>query len=287
MHWHLPRFNGWLIQESRNLQGESWEYKVKITKKLDSVHPAAQTAYRRYRISLQWFPLCHEVIPFFLLFPVTVLVLMIIACSCCCYSCCSCNEGPDHRRRKAQIRPTAHPWSASRGDITHHQGHAWTLWFSPMGMTLCTNALEMAITILMIMTQRTRNHSMKYILSVTATAGLHDVSRKVTQLYHNCLHVWGGLGVHRHQLLTKQTHLPNNSPAAGLAKGSICEHQATHQSREYESCHVDREHLLSSQVPNPEGWCWVLAKPLTSLGCWHAQYILDQAQTCSLKSHVQ
>lgn len=52
-----------------------------------------------------------------------------------------------------------------------------------MGRTLCTNALEIAITILMIMTQRNRNHSMKFIIPVTPTAGLHGVSRKVTQLY--------------------------------------------------------------------------------------------------------
>lgn len=65
---------------------------------------------------------------------------------------------------------------------------------------------------------------MEFILSVTATAGLRGVTRKVMLLYHRCLPLQGGLGVHGHMLPTKQTHLPNNSPAAGLAKDSFCEH---------------------------------------------------------------
>lgn len=70
-------------------------------------------------------------------------------------------------------------------------------------MTLCSSSLKMAITILMSMTQRTRNHSMEFILSVMATAGLRGVTRKVTLLYHHCLPLQGGLGVHGHTLLTK------------------------------------------------------------------------------------
>lgn len=53
------------------------------------------------------------------------------------------------------------------------------------------------------MTQRTRNHSMEFILSVMATAGLRGVTRKVMLLYHHCLPLQGGLGVHGHTLLTK------------------------------------------------------------------------------------
>lgn len=44
------------------------------------------------------------------------------------------------------------------------------------------------------MTQRTRNHSMEFLLSVTATSGLCGVTRTVALLYHHCLPLlgWGG-----------------------------------------------------------------------------------------------
>lgn len=63
-----------------------------------------------------------------------------------------------------------------------------------MGVTFYTSSLKMAITILINMTQRTRNHSMEFLLSVTATAGLRGVTRKVMLLYHHCLPLlgWGG-----------------------------------------------------------------------------------------------
>lgn len=161
--------------------------------------------------------------------------------------------------RSRSARPPIH--EAHQEVTTYYQGHAWPSWFSPTGMTLCSSSLKMAITILMSMTQRTRNHGMEFILFVMATAGLRGVTRKVTLLYHHCLPLQGGLGVHGHTLLTKQTHLPSNSPAAGLAKDSFCEHWATDQSRERVSCHMARQHLLSSQVVNPEGWCWGPEKP--------------------------
>lgn len=161
-----------------------------------------------------------------LLFPVTVLVLMIIACSCCCYSCCGCDGRPDHRRRKIQVRPVAHSWSATRADTTYHQGHTWTLWFSPIRMTFCTSSLKMATTILINMTQRTRNHRMEFLLSATAIAELPGAIREVTLLHHHCLPSSGRwVGMRGHMLLRKQTHFPNGSPAAGPAKDSLCEQE--------------------------------------------------------------
>lgn len=142
-------------------------------------------------------------------FPVTVLVLMIIACSCCCYSCCGCDGRPDHRRRKIQVRPAAHSWSATRADTTYHQGHTWTLWFSPMRMTFCTSSLKMATTILINMTQRTRNPRMEFLLSATASAELHGAIRKVMLLHHHCLPSSGRwVGMHGHTLLKNRHTFP-------------------------------------------------------------------------------
>ncbi|KFO78483.1 Small integral membrane protein 5, partial [Cuculus canorus] len=71
-----------------------------------------QTLGEKFLFKLQNLPKADPVeIVFFcvvLLFIVTVLLLMIIACSCCCYSCCGCDERPDHRRKKIQVCPTAH-----------------------------------------------------------------------------------------------------------------------------------------------------------------------------------
>lgn len=139
-----------------------------------------------------------------LVFPVTILVLMIIACSCCCYSCCSCDGHPDHRRRKIQVRPAAHSWSATSGYTIYYQGHARTSWFSPMGMTFYTRPLEMAITVTINMTQRTRNHSMEFLLSVTATT----VTRKVMLLYHHCLLLLGWGESAGHMLLRNKHAFP-------------------------------------------------------------------------------
>lgn len=63
-----------------------------------------------------------------------------------------------------------------------------------MGMTFYTSSLKMAITTLINMTQRTRNHSMEFLLFVTATTGLRGVTRKVMLLYHHRLPPlgWGG-----------------------------------------------------------------------------------------------
>lgn len=139
------------------------------------------------------------------LFPVTVLVLTIIACSCCCYSCCGCDGRPDPRHRKSQVRPATHSWS----DTTCYRGHAWTSWFSAMGMTFHSSPLKMAITVLMSMAKRTRNHSVEFLLSVSATT----VTRKVKLLYHHCLPPLGqdGVGGHGHRLLRKETVFPKTA----------------------------------------------------------------------------
>lgn len=103
-----------------------------------------------------------------------------------------------------------------------------------MRMTFYTRSLEMAITITITMTQRTRNHSMEFLLSVTATT----VTRKVMLLYHHCLLLlgWGeGAG---HMLLRKQTCFPIDSLATGPANNSLCEHGATDQSREHRGCYM-------------------------------------------------
>ncbi|XP_068007628.1 small integral membrane protein 5 [Melanerpes formicivorus] len=72
-----------------------------------------QTIGEKLLLKLQRLPKADpvEIVSFcvVLLFIVTVLLLMVIACSCCCYSCCGCDGRADHRRRKTQVRPAAHP----------------------------------------------------------------------------------------------------------------------------------------------------------------------------------
>lgn len=103
-----------------------------------------------------------------------------------------------------------------------------------MGMTCYTSSLEMAITIIINMTQRTRNHSMEFLLSVTATT----VTRKVMLLYHHCVLLLGWDEGAGHMLLRKQTCFPIDSPATGPAKDSLCEQGATDQSREHGGGHM-------------------------------------------------
>lgn len=130
-----------------------------------------------------------------------------------------------------------------------------------------TSSLGLAITLLISMTQRSRNHSMEPFLSVTATAGLCGVTREVMLLYYHPLPLLGwGRGAWTPAV--EQTDilcLPSDSPATGLAQDSLCEHGATDQGREHAHCQV-----LSSQVDNPEGWCWVLTKPtnMTERSTW-------------------
>lgn len=253
-----------------------------------------------------------------LLFPVTVLLLMIIACSCCCYSCCSCDGRTDHRRRKIQVRPIAHSWCATRGDTTYYRGHAWTSWFSPMGVTVYTSSLKMAITILINMTQRTRNHSTEFLLPVTTTTGLCGGTRKVKLLYHHCLPLLGcvcGWCAWTHAAEKTDT-LSQWQPCSWASQGfplwawSHRPKQRTHTLPHARQC------LLSSQVANPQGWCWALAKPTDITGrsicsvdlgsspnllslkppatdtfswdvCWKQQIVDLQIQMCRLRLWVQ
>lgn len=80
-------------------------------------------------------------------------------------------------------------------------------------MTFHTSPLKMAITIFINMTQRTRNHSVEFLLSVTATT----VTRKVKLLHHHCLPLLGrcGVGGHGYRLLRKETAFPKTALQLG------------------------------------------------------------------------
>lgn len=127
-----------------------------------------------------------------------------------------------------------------------------------MGMTFHTSPLKMAIRILINMTQRTRNHSVEFLLSVT---------RKVKLLYHPCLPLLGrcGVGGHGHRLLKKETVFPKTA----LQLGQLRIPSETRSHRAKQRTHTEphtRQCLLSSAVANPEGWCWALAKPTDTTG---------------------
>lgn len=192
-------------------------------------------------------------------FAVTVLVLTIIACSYCCSSCCGCDGRPDPRRRKSQVRPAARSW----GDRTCCRGHARTPGFSAMGMTFHTSPLKMAIAILMNMTQRTRNHSVEFLLSVTATT----VTRKVKLLCHHCLPLLGqdGVGGHGHRLLRKETAFPKTCLQLGQLRIPSGTRSHGAKQRPHTALHT-RHCLLSSPLADPEGLYWVLAKPTDTTG---------------------
>lgn len=115
----------------------------------------------------------------------------------------------------------------------------------------------MAITISINMTQRTRNHSVEFLLSVTATA----VTRKVKLLYHHCLPLLGrdGVGGHGHRLLRKETAFPKTALQLGQLRipSGTWRHGA--EQRPHTQPHM-RHCLLSS----PEGWYW--AKPTETTG---------------------
>lgn len=128
-------------------------------------------------------------------------------------------------------------------------------------MTFHTSPLKMAITIFINMTQRTRNHSVEFLLSVTATT----VTRKVKLLHHHCLPLLGrcGVGGHGYRLLRKETAFPKTALQLGqlrIPSGIVME-----QSRGHTQSHT-RHCLLSSPVANPEECCWALAKPTGTTG---------------------
>lgn len=121
----------------------------------------------------------------------------------------------------------------------------------------------MAITILINMTQRTRNHSVEFLLSVTATT----VTRRVKLLYHHCLPLLGqdGMRGHGHRLLKKETV----SPKTALQLGQLRIPSGTRSHGAKQRTHTQphtRHCLLSSPVGNPKGWCWALAKPTDTTG---------------------
>lgn len=138
-------------------------------------------------------------------------------------------------------------------------GHAWTSWFSAVGMTFHTSPLKMAITIFINMTQRTRNHSVEFLLSVTATT----VTRKVKLLYHRCLPPvgWNEVGGHGHRLLSKETAFPNSA----LQLGQLRIPSGTRRHRAKQRL-CTQPHTRHCRLSSPEEWYWALAKPTDTTG---------------------
>ncbi|OWK52134.1 hypothetical protein RLOC_00005383, partial [Lonchura striata] len=128
-----------------------------------------------------------------------------------------------------------------------------------MGMTFHTSPLKMAITILINMTQRTRNHSVEFLLSVTATT----VTRKVKLLYHHCVPLlgWDGVVGHGHRLLRKERAFPKIAPQ--LDQLRIPPGTQSHGAKQRPRTEPHTGHCLLS---SPEGWYWVLAKPTDTTG---------------------
>lgn len=126
-------------------------------------------------------------------------------------------------------------------------------------MTFHTSPLKMAITILINMTQRTRNHSMEFLLSVTATT----VTRKVKLLYHHCVPLlgWDGMGGHGHRLLRKERAFPKTALQLGQLRIPLGTQSHGAKQRPRTQPHT-RHCLLSS----PEGWYWALASPTDTTG---------------------
>lgn len=128
-----------------------------------------------------------------------------------------------------------------------------------MGMTFHTSPLKMAITILMNMTQRTRNHSMEFLLSVTAITA----TRKVKLLYHHCgpLLGWDGVGGHGHRLLRKERAFPKTALQLGQLR--IPPRTWSYGAKQRPHTQPNKRHCLLS---SPEGWYWALAKPTDTTG---------------------
>lgn len=126
-------------------------------------------------------------------------------------------------------------------------------------MTFHTSPLEMAITILINMTQRTRNHSVEFLLSVTATA----VTRKVKLFYHHCVLLlgWDGVGGHGHRLLRKERAFPKTALQLGQLR--IPSGTQSHGAKQRPCTQPPTRHCLLS---SPEGRYWALAKATDSTG---------------------
>lgn len=119
-----------------------------------------------------------------------------------------------------------------------------------MGMTFHTSPLKMAITILINMTQRTRNHSRKFILSVTATT----VTKGKAPL--PSLSPSSGLGWGRRawtQSSEKRNSFPKDSPAAGPAEDPLWDMEPRSKAEDTHTQPHTRHCLLPSPVAKPEG----------------------------------
>lgn len=109
------------------------------------------------------------------------------------------------------------------------------------------------------MTQRTRNHSAEFLLTVTAIT----VTRKVKLLYHHCLPLLGrdGVGGHGHRLLRKETAFPKTALQLGQLR--IPSGTWSHRAEQRPCTQPHTRHCLLS---SPEGWYWALAKPTETIG---------------------
>lgn len=123
-----------------------------------------------------------------------------------------------------------------------------------MGMTFHTSPLKMAITIFINMTQRTRNHCVEFLLSV---------SRKVKLLYHHCLPLlgWDEVGGHGHRLLRKETAFPNSA----LQLGQLRIPSGTQSHGAKQRSHT-QPHTMHCLLSSPEQWYWALATPTDTTG---------------------
>lgn len=104
------------------------------------------------------------------------------------------------------------------------------------------------------MTQSTRNHSMEFLLSVAATT----VTRKVLLLYHHSVLLGWGEGA-GHMLLKNKHAFTLTVLQLGQPRIPSVSMEPQTKARTRRLPHA-RQSLLSSQVANPEGWCWALAE---------------------------
>lgn len=154
------------------------------------------------------------------------------------------------------------------------------------------------------MTQRTRNHSVEFLLSVTATT----VTRKVKLLYHHCLPLLGQEEVGRAwtQIAEKRDSFPKDSPAAGPAEDPLWDmepwskaeamHTATHEEL---PAPLTRRMVLGISKTHWHQWevqllrsLWIKAKPAAGDMfswdiCWKQQMVDFLIQMCQLRLWVQ